>query len=42
MEFTKMHWAVFGLRLIVSVAIGNIVADSYLEKRYEKKLKENG
>ncbi|WP_421798482.1 hypothetical protein [Haliscomenobacter sp.] len=42
MEFTKMHWAVFGLLLVVSVALGVIVADTYLEKRYQKKLKENG
>lgn len=42
MDCTKMHWAVFGLLLVVSVALGVIVADTYLEKRYQKKLKENG
>lgn len=42
MELSKMHWAVFGLLLVVSVALGVIVADTYLEKRFEKKMKANG
>lgn len=37
-----MHWAVFALILVVSVALGMIVADTYLEKRFEKKIKANG
>lgn len=42
MEFTKMHWAVFGLLMVVSVALGVIIADTYLEKRFERKMKDNG
>jgi hypothetical protein len=34
----NMHWAAFGLLIAVSVAVGMIVADTYLEKRAIKKL----
>lgn len=42
MECSKMHWAAFGLLMVVSIALGVIVADKYLEKCYQRKLQGNG
>jgi hypothetical protein len=42
MKMKDMHWAVSALILIVSIALGVILADKYLEKCHEKKMKKDG